>query len=156
MYKTLVWTGLVVVCWICTAGAAWAQTLLPVKDGTLADGGTYGVFDGVPDIADWYFNASSFEGSISLAVGGPGGGLDRRVVWEYDLSDITREPPVSATLGFSLRGAFGFPVPEDVDVHVYAYPSDLVESMDDFAGGTGGVAGCCHRGGGSGSDGVCG
>jgi hypothetical protein len=101
----------------------------PKKDGTLVDGGTYGPFDGTADFADWYFNSSTFEGSITLDAG-----LEHRVVWEYDLSTISLDPPVAAELAFTIRGASIYPFP-DVSVHVYAYPSDLQETLDDFSQG---------------------
>lgn len=116
------------------ASAAAAQTLYPNKDGTLADGGVYGPFDGVADNADWYFNESSYEGSITLATQTPESSLEHRVVWEYNLSSVSLTPPVSATFFFTIRGAPVFPRP-DVDVHVYSYPADLVESMSDFSEG---------------------
>jgi hypothetical protein len=106
-----------------------AQTLYPRKDGTLVDGGTHGPFDGTADYADWYFNESTFEGSITLDTG-----LEHRVVWEYDLSTITLEPPVAADLAFTIRGASIYPFP-DVPVHVYAYPADLQETLEDFLQG---------------------
>jgi hypothetical protein len=112
-----------------TAHAARSQTVYPVKDGTLADGSVYGPFDGEADDADWIFNQSSYEGSISRSVTAPSS--EHRVVWEYDLSSVTQAPPAAAMLRFTLRGAPIFPFP-DSDVHVYAYPADLQESMSDF------------------------
>lgn len=113
---------------------AAGQVIRPVKDGTIVDGGVHGPFDGVPDFADWYFNQSSFEGSITLSRGDGGTGLDHRVVWEYNLSTVTIDPPVTATLTVTIRGARIFPLP-DVDVHVYAYPADLQERLADFDAG---------------------
>ena len=118
----------------CVWRAEAAQTVYPSKDGTLADGGIYGSFDGVADDADWYFNQSSYEGSITLATDPPESSLEHRVVWEYNLSGVTLEPPVSATLTFTIRGAPIWPLP-DVDVHVYSYPADLQETLDDFPAG---------------------
>ncbi|UCE60587.1 MAG: hypothetical protein JSU63_02320 [Phycisphaerales bacterium] len=106
-----------------------AQTIYPSKDGTLVDGGSYGIFDGSADHADWYFNESSYEGSITLTQD-----VEYRVVWEYDVSGVTLEPPVSATLTFEIRGASLFPL-SDVAVHVYSYPADLLETLDDFHAG---------------------
>ncbi len=107
------------------------QLLSPAKDGTLADGGVYGPFDGTADDADWYFNQSSYEGSISRSTEGSGSGLEHRVTWEYSLSTVTLAPPVQAELRFVLRGAPVFPMP-DVVIHVYSYPADLQESLADF------------------------
>ena len=118
----------------CTFQAEAAQTVYPSKDGTLADGGIYGTFDGIADNADWYFNESSYEGSITLTTDPPESSLEHRLVWEYDLSGITLAPPVSATLTFTIRGAPIWPFP-DVDVHVYSYPADLQETLDDFLAG---------------------
>ncbi|HRX85492.1 MAG TPA: hypothetical protein P5572_10780 [Phycisphaerae bacterium] len=109
-----------------------AQSLYPAKDGTLADGGVYGPFDGTADDADWYFNQSSYEGSISRST--TGAGLEHRVTWEYDLAGVTVLPPVQATLRFVLRGAPVFPMP-DAKIHVYSYPADLQESLGDFNAG---------------------
>jgi len=115
------------------AGASGAaQSFYPVKDGTLADGGVYGAFDGLADDADWFFNQSSYEGSISRSTGSPGMGLEHRVIWEYNLATLSLTPPVAATLHFTLRGATIFPSPDAV-VHVYAYPADLQESLGDFS-----------------------
>jgi hypothetical protein len=125
----------IIAAWSLAAGAAdAAQTLYPAKDGTLADGGVYGPFDGTADNADWYFNESSYEGSITLATQTPESSLEHRVVWEYNLSSVSLTPPVSATFYFTIRGAPVYPRP-DVDVHVYSYPSDLVESLTDFSAG---------------------
>ncbi len=113
---------------------AVGQVIRPVKDGTIVDGGVHGPFDGVPDYADWYFNQSSFEGSITLSRGDAGTGLEHRVVWEYNLRTVIIDPPVTATLTVTIRGARIFPLP-DVDVHVYAYPADLQETLADFDAG---------------------
>lgn len=107
------------------------QTLYPVKDGTLADGGVYGAFDGTADDADWYFNESSYEGSISRSTSAPNVGLEHRVIWEYNLATVTQPAPVRAVLHFVLRGAPIFPMPDAV-VHIYSYPADLQESLADF------------------------
>ncbi|MCK4659437.1 MAG: hypothetical protein KAV82_07935 [Phycisphaerae bacterium] len=117
---------------VCCSIAAAAQTVYPCKDGTLVDGGIYGAFDGVADDADWYFNNTSYEGSITLStkVGSPN--FEHRVVWEYNLSSVSLEPPVSAMLTFTIRGAPIWPFP-DVDVHVYSYPADLLETLGDFS-----------------------
>ncbi len=113
---------------------AGAQTIYPTKDGTLADGGSYGPFDGVADDWDWTFNQTSYEGSITLTTAPGTTSLEHRVVWEYNLANVYYAPPVTATLTFTVRGAPIWPFP-DVNVHIYAYPADLQESPDDFAAG---------------------
>ena len=113
--------------------SAWAadQTVLPAADGTIADGGSYGAFDGTADNADWSFNESSYEGAITL-IRVPAPSLERRVVCEYDLNMLTPQPPVIATLTFSLRGAARFPA-QPAGLQVYAYPADLAEQLSDFS-----------------------
>ncbi len=128
----LAWSFCVLALTVASAGAD--QTIYPVKDGTIVDGGIFGPFDGVPDDRDWSFNGSSYEGAITLTTDPPASSLEGRVVWEYSLSSVALAPPVSATLTFTLRGAPIFPLP-DVHVHVYSYPADLVESDDDFSAG---------------------
>lgn len=109
------------------------ETLYPASDGTLADGGVYGPFDGLADDSDWTFDGSGpgYEGAITLTTEAPAFSLEHRVVWEYDLGDISIAPPVSAMLTFTIRPAAVYPFPV-VDVHVYAYPADLRESPDDY------------------------
>ncbi len=107
------------------------QSLAPVKDGTIVDGGVFGPFDGVPDSWDWTFNETSYEGAISLVTDPPVSAMEHRVFWEYDLSGVTIEPPVSAVLSFVMRGPPVFPFP-DVEVFVYSYPADLSETPEDF------------------------
>lgn len=108
------------------------QTFYPTKDGTLADGGGFGPFDGAADDADWYFNQSSYEGSISRSVSTPQSSTEHRVVWEYNLATVTLTPPVSATLFVTIRGAPVYPRP-NAPVHVYAYAADLQETLGDFS-----------------------
>ncbi|MCP4590387.1 MAG: hypothetical protein GY842_06570 [bacterium] len=118
--------------WLITSAPSWgAVTIRPVKDGTLVDGGGFGTYDGVADAADWYFNESSYEGAVTR---GSNPAIEHRVVWEYNLSTVTLTPPVSATLTFTMEGASVWPLP-DTDVHVYAYPADLVEDFADFSSG---------------------
>jgi hypothetical protein len=116
----------------CCASAA-AQTVYPVKDGTLADGGTYGAFDGLADDWDWTFNQSGYEGSITLTTESEPY-LEHRLFWEYNLAAVALEPPVAALLTFTVRGAPIWPFP-DVDVAVYSYPSDLLETPEDYSAG---------------------
>jgi len=119
---------------MCGALAEAEEIVYPSKDGTLADGGGYGPFNGIADDADWYFDNSSYEGTITLSTEMPESNLEHRVVWEYDLSGVTIPPPVSAALTFTIRGVAVYPFP-DVDVHVYSYPADLQETLDDFHAG---------------------
>jgi hypothetical protein len=113
---------------------AAGQTIYPLRDGTIVDGGVFGPFDGTPDAWDWSFNGSSYEGAITLATEPPQSRIEHRVVWEYSLANVSIEPPVSATFTLTLRGAPVFPMPDAV-VHVYAYPADLLESPSDFSQG---------------------
>ena len=112
-----------------TASDVDGQTLSPVADGTIVDGGSRGPFDGVGDWADWTFNNSGSEGAITLATG-----LEQRVVWEFNLATVTAAPPVTALLTFTLRGAAIFPA-NPADVQILSYPADLVENLNDFAAG---------------------
>ncbi len=121
--------------WLATAGLAGAVDIVyPTADGTLADGGIHGVFDGVPDDWDWDFDDWGYDGAITLATETPETSLEHRVVWEYNLYGLSYSPPVSATLTFTIQGAPVFPMPDAV-VHVYSYPADLLESSDDFGAG---------------------
>ena len=114
-----------------TPAAAQQQTVFPTADGTIVDGGAFGVFDGVPDAWDWYFNGSSYEGNLALTTSPPSSAVEYRLVWEYNLASVTIAPPVTATLQFTMRGPSIAPFP-DTDVFVYSYPADLVEHQDDF------------------------
>jgi hypothetical protein len=116
------------------ANAAQPVTVQPSKDGTLADGGIYGAFDGVADNVDWTFNQSSYEGAITLSAPATGPRFEYRVVWEYSLSTVSLTPPVSATLTVFLRGAPIYPRP-DAEVQVFSYPADLAETTADFSSG---------------------
>ena len=108
-----------------------AQVVYPSADGTIVDGGDFGPFDGAGDIADWTFNETNYEGSITLAHV-PTPGFERRVVCEYNLNGITSQPPVIATLTFNVRGSGLFPALV-AGVQVYAYPADLLEQLGDFS-----------------------
>ena len=103
--------------------------------GTLADGGLYGVHDGVADAWDWTFNGyGGFEGVLTLMQGEAARPLEQRVVWEYDVSSLPADEALSAVLNFTIRGAPIFPFP-DMIVHVYSYPSDLAETTADYHAG---------------------
>jgi len=121
-------------CVVSVHSVSAAQVIRPAKDGTILDGGAHVEFDGAPDAADWYFNGSSYEGSITLSRGDATTGWEHRVVWEYSLATVSLEPPVRATLSVTVRPARIFPFP-DVDIHVYSYPADLQESLADFNSG---------------------
>jgi len=108
---------------------ALVVTVYSDKDGTIADGGIHGTFDGIPDKADWYFYGAGFQGAITLT-----SSLEQRLVWEYDLSTLGFAPPVSASLTFTLRGAPRWPI-TDTDIHIYSYPADLRETLGDFSSG---------------------
>lgn len=118
-------------CWSAVEGA---EVVYSGKDGTLADGGAYGPFGGGADAADWYFDNSGYEGAITLSTEVGGLNLEYRVVFEYDLHGVTLSPPITAILTFTIRGAPVYPFP-DVDIHVYNYPADFVETWGDFDAG---------------------
>lgn len=116
--------------WVCAISHTLSgQTITPSADGTIVDGGSRGPFDGVGDWADWTFNQSGSEGAITLSAS-----LEQRVVWEFNLTSVTAQAPVTSVLSFVLRGAAIFPaVP--ADVLIAAYPADLVENLNDFSAG---------------------
>ena len=111
-----------------------AERVWPSADGTVLSGGVFGAFDDVPDHWDWSFDESSYEGAITLVTETPESSFERRVVWEYDLRGLSHQPPVAATLSFTLRGAPVYGMP-DADVHVYSFPADLTESPGDYRAG---------------------
>lgn len=105
------------------------QIVYPSADGTIVDGGGYGLFDGLGDVADWTFNDTMYEGAITLSLSPLG--IEQRVVWEFNLSAASA-PPVTAKLTFTLRGAARFPA-LPAPVQVYSYPADLLENLSDFS-----------------------
>ena len=107
-------------------------TFNPCADGTLVDGGVFGLFDGTADAADWYFNESTYEGAISLSRSG--NLLEHRVVFEFNLGTVTYPTPVRAMFKFKLRGAARFPA-DPADVAVFSYPADVQETLTDFSAG---------------------
>ena len=111
-----------------------AETVLPVADGTLADGGPFGSFDGLVDRCNWAFAPSGFAGAVTLTTETPASSIEHRMVFEYDLRSIAVSTPLTATLAFTTRGARAVPFP-DVNLHVYAYPANLSESPSDFSAG---------------------
>ena len=106
--------------------------LYPKKDGTLLDGIGGDLCDQIADSADWSFNGSSYEGTITLVTDPEESCLEHRLVWEYDLGSGVIIPPVSAKLTFVIRSPGAWPRPY-VDVHVYSYPADLMETLGDFS-----------------------
>ncbi len=106
-----------------------AAVLEPSADGTISDGRN-AAYDGTPDAWDWIFNDTGYEGSITLNKSELNNWEDR-VVWEYDLRGISLQPPLSATLTFTIRGPAVFPRPL-TSVHVYAYTANLIEELEDY------------------------
>jgi hypothetical protein len=127
--------AIVVLClgWFAPVALGAPQALAPAADGTIADGGGFGNFDGVGDAADWTFNESGYEGAITLARNAVPP-FEYRVVFKYDLAAAAALPAVTATLAFALRGTTRFPA-EPTPVEVVAFPSDLSERIADFAAG---------------------
>ncbi len=109
-----------------------AELVYPTADGTLADGGVFGSFDGVVDNCNWEFERIGVSGAVTLSTETPASSVEHRMVFEYDLRAVNLTPPVEATLSFTRRGASVFPFP-DVTLEVYSYPADLAESPDDFS-----------------------
>ena len=112
--------------------AVAAQVVYPTDGGTLADGGSMGVFDGLADRAAWSFGLHGFSGAVTLTTESPASTIEHRMVCEYDLRTLDLSPPVQATLNFNTRGVSAWPFP-DTTLHVYAYPADLLESMSDYS-----------------------
>jgi len=111
-----------------------ADIVYPVADGTLVDGGAWGAYDGLADAWNWSFGPTGFAGAVTLVTEAPASKLQHRMVFEYDLRNITRTTPIAATLTFAVRGVRVSPFP-DVALHVYSYPADLIESPTDFSAG---------------------
>ena len=111
-----------------------AETVYPVADGTLADGGVFGTRDGVADSYNWAFGPSGFAGAVTLTTETPASAVEHRMVFEYNLRQISLLRPIRATLAFTTRGVNVLPFP-DVTLHVYAYPGDLIETPADYFAG---------------------
>jgi len=109
-----------------------ADIVYPVADGTLADGGGLGGYDGIADGWNWMFGPVGFAGAVTLATETPGSAVEHRIVCEYDLRGVSLTTPLDAALTFTIRGASVFPFP-DVTLHVYSYPADLIELPGDFS-----------------------
>lgn len=141
MFQKPLWGSSVLAVAFCLCGYASGGvsttatvTIYPGLDGTLVDGGVYGTFDGVADDWDYTFDESGYEGTISRTVASPSTSREHRVFWEYRLYTVPYDPPISATLTFTVRGVSTSPFP-DSEVFVYAYPSDLRETSSDFSDG---------------------
>ncbi len=121
-------------CALSSLPANATENLYPVAGGTLADGGGLGTFDGVADDWNWEFGPSGFAGAVTLTTETAISTVEHRIVLEYDLRAVELTAPIEATLSFTIRGARAFPFP-DMNLHVYSYPADLLESPGDFSGG---------------------
>lgn len=119
-------------CVLASSPAAAAEIIYPVAGGTLADGGGLGDYDGVVDGWNWAFGPAGFAGAVTLATETPLSAVEHRIVCEYDLRGVTLPTPAEVTLTFTARGVRVFPFP-DVNLHVYSYPADLLESPGDFS-----------------------
>lgn len=111
-----------------------AEVIYPTADGTLADGGGLGSYDGVVDGWNWVFSPMGFAGAVTLATETPASAVEHRIVCEYNLRQVSVARPFKATLTFTARGVNVFPFP-DATLHVYSYPADLYESPGDFSAG---------------------
>lgn len=109
-----------------------AEIVYPAAGGTLADGGVFGVYDGLADICNWAFGSKGFAGAVTLTTETPASALEHRIVCEYDLRGVGLTTPVVSTLTFTTRGVSISPFP-DVTLNVYSYPADLIESPGDFS-----------------------
>ena len=108
------------------------EIVYPVADGTLADGGVFGNYDGVVDRSNWAFGPTGFAGAVTLTTETPESAVEHRMVCEYDLRGVGIMTPLKATLAFTIHGVSVFPFP-DVTLHVYSYPADLMELPADFS-----------------------
>jgi len=124
--------GLALICVCLAAPTRAATTVRPSADGTLADGGGFGVLDGRADSSNWTFGSTGFAGAVTLTTETASSAVEHRMVFEYDLRGLDLVTPLVATLSFTTRGVPVSPFP-DVLVNVYSYPADLIESLDDFS-----------------------
>lgn len=109
-----------------------AEIVYPTADGTLADGGVFGRYDGLADRWNWAFGPAGFSGAVTLTTETPASTVEHRMVCEFDLRGVSFTTPFNATLTFTTRGVTVFPFP-DVTLQVYSYPADLIESPGDFS-----------------------
>jgi hypothetical protein len=126
--------GFAVWCALTAPPANAAETIYPVADGTLADGGSLGDYDHVVDGWNWVFGPAGFSGAVTLTTETPVSAVEHRIVCEYDLRGVALTTQIEAELTFTTRGARVLPFP-DVNLHVYSYPADLLESPGDFSAG---------------------
>ncbi len=110
------------------------EIIYPTGDGTLADGGIFGDYDGVVDSWNWAFGPVGFAGAVTLTTETPASAVEHRMVCKYDLRGVSVATPLNATLTFTTRGASVFPFP-DVTLHVYSFPGELYELPRDFSAG---------------------
>ncbi|UCF35002.1 MAG: hypothetical protein JSV78_06785 [Phycisphaerales bacterium] len=101
------------------------------QTGTMLDGSIFGPFDGFADHADWYPDACNYAGSMALV---PLHGMEQRVVFKYDLSELAAETPVQAALHLTLRGGTKHGMP-DAEVRVYSYVTGPSLVLSDFHDG---------------------
>ena len=100
--------ALLLAAWLLTSLPARAERIIrPTADGTLADGGSLGNYDGIVDGWNWVFGPSGFAGAVTLTTETQVSAVEHRIVFEYDLRGVTLEPPVKATLTFTARGVLG-------------------------------------------------
>ena len=130
-HRCSAWVALLAMWALTPRPAPAAEVVYPVADGTLADGGVFGTRDGVADSWNWAFGPAGFAGAVTLTTETPTSTVEHRMVFEYDLRQITLARPIRATLAFTIRGVNVFPFP-DVILHVYAYPADLLETSADY------------------------
>ena len=120
--------------------ARGGQIVYPTADGTLADGGIFGPLDGVADGWQWTFGPAGFAGAVTRTTETPASAVEHRMVFEYDLRNVSPVTPLAATLTFTTRGVRVFPFP-DVTLHVYVYPADLLETPGDYSAAPTALAG---------------
>ncbi len=124
----------VLACLLAVLPARGADVIYPSAGGTLADGGSAGQYDGIVDSWNWEFGPTGFAGAVTLTTETPDSAVEHRIVCEYDLRDVSLTSQLEATLTFTTRGARAVPFP-DVQLHVYSYPADLIETPGDFSAG---------------------
>ena len=82
--------GVLAIClWAFVPRSAWgAEIIYSSADGTLADGGVFGPFDGLADKACWPFGPEGIPGAVTLARETAASAVEHRVVFEYDLRGV--------------------------------------------------------------------
>jgi hypothetical protein len=123
---------LFVACALIALPARAGEIIYPIGDGTLADGGIFGDYDGVVDSWNWVFGPVGFAGAVTLTTETPASAVEHRMVCKYDLRGVSVAKPLNATLTFTTRGASVLPFP-DVTLHVYSFPGELYELPADFS-----------------------